>query len=265
MSALPKPTVAIVDDDVAMCRALERSLSGHGFRVRSFTSARRYLSERDVVDPQCIVADINMPELDGVGMHRIEREEGHDVPTVFLTGRVDVGTAVRAMKEGALDLLEKPVEEAVLIWTVQHAIDRSVVLRAARRELASVWTSLDRLTQREAEVCALVASGRRNKEIAALIGTTEKTVKVHRARVMHKLGVQSIAELVRLVDLGLGDTSVALRSDADRRRMNRPRALSVMSSTLAAAASERAERHSMERATLRNVRREAAIAAEIYF
>src|SRR5258707_4225604 len=130
MSALPMPTVAVVDDDVAMCKALERSLKGHGFRVRSFTSAREYLTERDSLDPQCLVADINMPELDGVGMHRLEREQGRDVPTVFITGRVDVRTAVRAMKEGAIDLLEKPVEESVLLWTVRRAVDRSAPLRA---------------------------------------------------------------------------------------------------------------------------------------
>ncbi|MFL5606554.1 MAG: response regulator transcription factor [Gemmatimonadaceae bacterium] len=234
MSAVPIPTVAVVDDDAAMCKALERSLSGHGFRVRSFTSARQYLNERDALDPECIVADINMPELDGVGMRRLERESGHDVPTVFITGRVDVSTAVRAMKEGALDLLEKPVEEAVLIWTVKRAIDRSIVLRAARRELATVWHSLDLLTPREAEVCALVATGRRNKQIAAMIGTTEKTVKVHRARVMHKLGVHSVAELVRLVDLVLGDTSNVLPSSTDRHLIDRPRAVELMSSALAA-------------------------------
>jgi FixJ family two-component response regulator len=264
MSAL-RPTVVVVDDDEAMCKALERSLSSHGFRVRTFTSGRHYLSERETVDPQCVVADINMPELDGVGMHRIERDEGRDVPTVFITGRVDIPTAVRAMKEGAVDLLEKPVEEGVLIGTVKRAIDRSVALRAARRELATVWESLDRLTPREAEVCALVASGRRNKEIAAIIGTTEKTVKVHRARVMHKLGVQSIAQLVRLVDLALGDSSSALPADVDRHRVNRPRAIERMSSALATAAAVRGGRHTTARKTLRHVRREAAIAAENYF
>jgi FixJ family two-component response regulator len=265
MTAPPIPTVAVVDDDEPMCKALERSLRGHGFRVRTFTSARLYLDERDAIDPQCVVADINMPELDGVGMHRVERESGHDVPTVFITGRVDVRTAVRAMKEGALDLLEKPVEESVLLWTVRRAIDRSSALRAAQRELAGVWQAIDLLTPREAEVCALVASGRRNKQIAALIGTTEKTVKVHRARVMHKLAVKSVAELVRLVDLVLGDTSSALPSDAEGRRMSRPRALERMSSALATAASVRAGRHSIARTTLRHVRREAALAAENYF
>jgi FixJ family two-component response regulator len=257
------PTVVVVDDDEAMCRALERSLVGHGFRVRSFTSARRYLDERDSIDPQCVLADINMPELDGVGMRRMERERGNDVPTVFITGQVDVPTAVRAMKEGALDLLEKPVEEAVLLWAVRRAIDRSAVLRAARRELAAVWHAFELLTPREAEVCALVATGRRNKQIAALIGTTEKTVKVHRARVMHKLGLESVADLVRLVDRVLGDASNA-PPDVDWRRAHRPLALSVMSSTLETAATAEVDQEERERAR-QQLAREAAIAAETYY
>jgi FixJ family two-component response regulator len=234
MSAAAMPTVVVVDDDEPMCKALERSLHGHGFRVRTYTSAQDYLNERDAVDAACVVADINMPGLDGVGMRRVEREQGHDVPTVFITGHVDVRTAVGAMKEGALDLLEKPVEEALLIRTVQRAIACSAVQRAAQRELAAVWEVFDLLTPREAEVCALVASGRRNKQIAALIGTTEKTVKVHRSRVMQKLGVDSLADLVRMVDRVLGDTS-ALPPDSDWRRVNRPAALSVMAGTLAIA------------------------------
>jgi len=264
MSALPMSTVVVVDDDESMCRSLERSLVTNGFRVRSFTSARRYLAERDAIDPQCVLADINMPELDGVGMHRVERLRGHDVPTVFITGQVDVQTAVRAMKEGALDLLEKPVEEAVLLWAVGRAIDRSAVLRAARRELAAVWRAFDRLTPREAEVCALVASGRRNKQVAALIGTTEKTVKVHRARVMHKLGVESLADLVRLVDRVLGDSSMVPR-DEDWRRVHRPYSVAVMNFALDAAAKSPVDHAELSRTTLHQVSREAAIAAESYY
>jgi FixJ family two-component response regulator len=263
MSSAAMPTVVVVDDDEPMCKALERSLRGHGFRVRTYTSALSYLDERDAVDAQCVVADINMPEMDGMGMRRAEREQGHDVPTVFISGRVDVSTAVRAMKEGALDLLEKPVEEDVLIWTVQRAIDRSVVLRAAERELAAVWRQVDLLTPREAQVCALVASGLRNKEIAALIGTTEKTVKVHRSRVMQKLAVDSLADLVRLVDRVLGDSSTGVTLTADTRRIERPRAVTEMTSALAtaaAAAAARAERLPMSLPTLRHVRRDPAIA-----
>jgi FixJ family two-component response regulator len=266
MSTLPIPTVAVVDDDEPMCRALERSLRGHGFRVRTYTSALRYLSERDALDPQCVVADINMPELDGVEMRRAEREGGHDVPTVFITGRVDVRTAVRAMKEGALDLLEKPVEESVLLGTVRRAIDRSSALRAERRELAAVWKAFDLLTPREAEVCALVASGMRNKQIAAAIGTTEKTVKVHRARVMEKLAIDSITDLVRLVDRAVGDPTDMVSLAADWRSRRRPRALEVVSTALVPLADVRAdERPSTSMASLRRLCEEAAEAADTYY
>jgi len=265
MSALSIPMVAVVDDDEPMCKALERSLRGHGFRVRTFTSALRYLNERAALDPQCVVADINMPEIDGVGMHRAARASGHDVPTVFITGRTDISTAVRAMKEGALDLLEKPVEEAVLLRTVRRAIARSSAQRVAQGELAVVWRALDLLTPREAEVCALVASGRRNKQIAALIGTTEKTVKVHRGRVMQKLGLDSIADLVRLVDRVRGDATIAVGRDADWRRVHRPRALGLPTTAVAPAAAARGERQSLSFATLRGVCLEAALAAETYY
>jgi FixJ family two-component response regulator len=236
MSSYSVPTVAVVDDDETMCRALERALRGHGFIVRTYTSSRRYLSERDAVDAQCVVADINMPELDGVEMHRAELESGHDVPTVFISGKVDVPTAVRAMKEGAIDLLEKPVQEDVLLRTVRRGLARSSVQREARRELEGVWRALSLLTPREAEVCALVASGRRNKQIAALIGTTEKTVKVHRSRVMEKLDLDSLAELVRLVDRALDDTSVMVTGEGHDRRHHRSNVLNAMTVALATAA-----------------------------
>ena len=265
MSALPIPTVAVVDDDEPMCRAIERSLRGNGFRVRTYTSALRYLSERDALDPQCVVADINMPEMDGVGMRRAERASGHDVPTVFITGRVDVSTAVRAMKEGALDLLEKPVEESVLLGTVRRAIDRSSAMRAEKRELAAVWKAFDLLTPREAEVCALVASGKRNKQIAAQIGTTEKTVKVHRARVMEKLGIDSITDLVRLVDRVAGDTPDMVSLAADWRSRARPRAVEVVSALVPSVEPRADEKSPASLASLRRVCEEAAEAADFYY
>ena len=240
--SLSVPTVAVVDDDEPMCRALERALRGHGFLVRTYTSSLRYLSERDAVDAQCVVADINMPELDGVGMHRAELASGHDVPTVFISGHVDVPTAVRAMKEGAIDLLEKPVEEELLLRTVRRGLAQSSRQRDARRELEGIWRSLGLLTPREAEVCALVASGRRNKQIALLIGTTEKTVKVHRARVMEKLAIESLADLVRLVDRALDGSDVLVTDESYRRRLHRTQVLTAMRSALAAAVSTRIER-----------------------
>src|SRR3982750_1413326 len=232
MPATAQSTIVVVDDDEGTCRALARSLSCNGYRVRTYTRARDYLADRDQVDPACVVADINMPDLAGLSMYQEERAEGYEVPTVFVTGCVDVRTAVRAMKDGALDLLEKPVDESVLLATIHAAMERSRVLRAERDDIASVWRRLDLLTPREAEICALVASGRLNKQIAALIGTTEKTVKVHRARVMQKLGVQSVAELVRLVDRVLADQSAVLPFNADQRGIHRPRALGLMASAL---------------------------------
>jgi FixJ family two-component response regulator len=264
MTALTMSTVVVVDDDEWTCRALERSLSFHGYRVRTYSCARDYLADRDQVDAACLLADINMPEVDGLNMHQAELKEGYDIPTVFITGRVDVRTAVRAMKEGALDLLEKPLEPSLLIETIDGAIARWRIQRAAREELATVWRSLDLLTPREAEVCALVASGRLNKQIAALIGTTEKTVKVHRARVMHKLGVQSVAELVRLVDRVLA-TPPGLLFDADHRALRRPRALALMASALGTAGSTPADMVPNENEDGHTVANDAAAAAESYF
>jgi len=265
MAATTPSTIVVVDDDESTCRALARSLSVNGYRVRTYTRARDYLADRDQVDPACVVADINMPELDGLSMYQEERNEGYSVPTVFVTGCVDVRTAVRAMKDGAMDLLEKPVDESVLLATIQSAMERSRALRAERDDIADVWRKLDLLTPREAEICALVASGRLNKQIAALIGTTEKTVKVHRARVMAKLGVTSVAELVRLVDRVLSSTPPGPIFDADHHARHRPRALAFMSSALTAAATLGAELGSASRLSARRVYREAADAAERFF
>jgi FixJ family two-component response regulator len=265
MPATAQSTIVVVDDDEGTCRALARSLSCNGYRVRTYTRARDYLADRDQVDPACVVADINMPDLDGLSMYQEERSEGYEVPTVFVTGCVDVRTAVRAMKDGALDLLEKPVDESVLLATIQAAMERSRVLRAERDDIASVWRRLDLLTPREAEICALVASGRLNKQIAALIGTTEKTVKVHRARVMAKLNVSSVAGLVRLVDHVLGSPPPGPIFDADRHARRRPRALAFMASALAAASTLHVEAGSPSRLSARRVYREAADAAEKFF
>jgi len=265
MAALPQSTIVVVDDDEGTCRALARSLSCNGYRVRTYTRAREYLAERDQLDAACVLADINMPELDGLSMYEEERSEGYEVPTVFVTGCVDVRTAVRAMKDGALDLLEKPVDESVLLATIEAAIQRSRALRAEREDIASVWRHLDLLTPREAEICALVASGRLNKQIAALIGTTEKTVKVHRARVMAKLGVSSVAGLVRLVDRVLASSPHGPIFDADHHARPRPRALGFMSSALSAAATLRVDLGAGSRLSARRVYREAADAAEKFF
>lgn len=227
-----QPLVVVVDDDERVCKSVGRLLTTRGYRVRTFNSAREYLSERDAMEPACVVADIRMPEVDGLAMHREVRALGIDVPTVFITGSGDVEAVVSAMKLGASDLLEKPFDDVTLLAAIDTAIEKGRHERDERRSLAELWRLLDSLTSREAEVCALVASGRLNKQIAAAIGTTEKTVKVHRARVMTKLHVQSVAELVRVVDRVLSESSPATIVGDDRRQLARPRAVEIMATTL---------------------------------
>jgi FixJ family two-component response regulator len=192
--------VVVVDDDERICRALERVLTGAGYRVRTFTNPRRYIAEQSWLEPDCLIIDIRLSDLDGVAIYREGRAAGIETPAIFITGSADLDAAVKAMKLGAVDLLEKPLDESVLLESVDHAIQVGNELREDRYELAALWRALSTFTPREAQVCALFSSGRLNKQIAALIGTTEKTVKVHRARAMSKLGAHSVAELVRAVD-----------------------------------------------------------------
>lgn len=223
--------IAVVDDDVDVCRSIARALSTHGYRVRTFTSARAYLDEREAIDPTCLLADIRMPDVDGLAMQRVARDIGLDVPTVFMTATGDVSTIVQAMKTGASDLLAKPFSPQQLFAAIGVAVDRARRTRSERRSLAELWRSLARLTPREAEVGALVASGRLNKQVAAIIGTTEKTVKVHRARVMQKLRAKSLAELVRIVDHVLSDPNCHVLM-VDGKEINRPRALDIIARVL---------------------------------
>lgn len=192
--------VAVVDDDIGVCRSVSRALAASGFRVRTFESAQAYLQARRQIEPTCVLADIRMPGVDGLTMHRVAREEGSEVPTVFMTATGDVPTVVEAMKAGASDLLAKPFTTKALLAAINTAIDRAQATDVKHHSLADIWRAAQRLTPREAEIAALVASGRLNKQVAALTGITEKTVKVHRARAMRKLGAGSLAELVRIVD-----------------------------------------------------------------
>lgn len=199
------PLVAVIDDDEATCRAVERCLAADGYRVRTYTTARAYLDESGAACPACLLVDLRMPDLDGLALVRAMRDGGGDVSAVFMTGTGDVPAVVEAMKEGALDMLAKPFSADTLRSAIARATDSARQLRDDRRSLADLWRLLARLTPREAEVCALVACGLLNKRVAALIGTKEKTVKVHRGRVMQKLEASSLAELVRLVDSVLAE------------------------------------------------------------
>jgi FixJ family two-component response regulator len=192
--------IAVVDDDAPVVRAVARALTTHGYRVRTFGSGQEYLNESAALHPTCLLADIRMPGIDGLAIQDAARADGSDVPTVFMTGTGDISTVVEAMKAGASDLLAKPFSVHALLSAIDAAVNRAHRTDVDLRLLAAHWRALAQLTPREAEVAALVASGRLNKQVAAALGITEKTVKVHRARAMRKLHAESLAELVRVVD-----------------------------------------------------------------
>lgn len=231
-----EPLIVVVDDDERICRAIQRVLINSGYRVRTFTTALSYLAEQESMEPSCMIVDIKIPDVDGLTMFRQSREAGVETPAIFITGSADLDAAVKAMKLGAFDLLEKPLDEHTLLTAVRAAITHGAQQRAERRHLADLWRALETVTAREAQVCALVSSGRLNKQIAAIIGTTEKTVKVHRARAMAKLGAHSVAELVRAVDYVLSPDAPASIVTADHRVLHRPRVLEIMATALRDAA-----------------------------
>lgn len=226
--------VVVVDDDAGICRSLARVLGTHGYRVRTYLRAADYLAEGEQIAPSCVLADVRMPDLDGLAMHRASVERGLRAPTVFMTGTGDVATVVSAMREGAVDVLEKPFDAESVLHAVSTAVARSREVRAASAEIETMRHAVARLTPREAEVAALVATGRLNKQIAGLLGTSEKTVKVHRARALRKLGVSSVAELVRFIDRALAPHEArpepTVTDDASQRRP-----LDIIAATLASA------------------------------
>jgi len=191
-------TVFIVDDDALVRRSLERLLRSVGWRVKMFSTAQEFLDCRRPDGPACIVLDIRMPGLSGLDLQEKLSTTGLDMPVIFVTGHGTVPMSVRAMKAGAIDFLQKPIDDQILLDAILRAIDqdrRTTEERAERRELE---VRLESLTPREREVFALVVRGLMNKQIAGNLGTSEKTVKVHRARVMRKMQADSLADLVRM-------------------------------------------------------------------
>lgn len=199
MSAMPS-TVFLVDDDAAIRKALTRLLVAAGLDVRSFASPQAFLERHDPAVPGCLVLDVAMPGLNGLELQRVLAESGCNRPIIFLTGRGDVPMSVHAMKAGAVDFLTKPVADDVLLEAIHAALEKDRSTRRTHTELDSIKDRLATLTQREREVLKHVVSGQLNKQIAADLGTVEKTIKVHRGRVMAKMQVGTFADLVRAAD-----------------------------------------------------------------
>lgn len=179
-----------------MVRALRRLLLAEGFEVDGFTSVASFLEAHDSARDACLVLDVAMPELDGIHLQERLTHDGILIPIVFLTGHGDIPTSVRAMKAGAVDFLTKPVNAPDLIRAVKAGLKRA----RKRRETQSFAARLSLLTPREREVFEHVVTGQLNKQIAADLGTGEQNIKIHRARVMQKLEVESLAELVCLAE-----------------------------------------------------------------
>jgi FixJ family two-component response regulator len=193
-----QPTVFLVDDDPGVLKALTVLLAASGYAVRSFGSALEFLSQHDATVPGCAVFDVAMPDLDGLGLQAFLLEKDVERPVIFITGFGDIPTSVRAMKAGAVDFLTKPVSDDQLLEAVARATERDAEARKRDQELESINALLAKLTPREHEVLTHVIAGRLNKQIAHDLGTVVNTIKVHRSRVMEKLGVRSVAELTRV-------------------------------------------------------------------
>ena len=194
------PPVFVVDDDSSIRRALTRLIKSAGYQVDTFASAREFLESGRSEGPACLVLDVRMPGLNGLDFQRELQNANLMLPIVFITGHGDIPMSVKAMKAGAVDFLPKPVKDTDLLRAIKQALARAVHDRAERDELEDIQRRVEKLTPREREVMSLVVRGLLNKQIAFELGTVEKTIKVHRARVMEKMKVESLAELVRLAE-----------------------------------------------------------------
>ena len=189
-------TIGIVDDEPGMLRALSRLFRAKGFAIQTFQSSREFLVHLSAAHLDCVVLDVLMPELDGLEVQECLKRTGAYVPIIFLTGQGSIPMSVRAMKAGAVNFLTKPVDEGELMAAVQFALQESDHHRAEEATVQTLRAHMEQLTPRELEVWRHVISGKLNKQIAADLGVGEQTIKVHRMRLMEKMDVVSVPELL---------------------------------------------------------------------
>lgn len=198
-------TIFVVDDDAAVRHSLTRLLGSAGWATEAFASAGDFLERAPITASGCVLLDVNMPGMTGLELQARMAEAGNAMPVVFITGKGDIPMTVQAMKHGAVDFLVKPVAEDVLFQALEHAVRRQMAEAVNRQQRDNILARLARLSDREREVLEQVIKGRLNKQIAYELGIVEKTVKVHRGRVMEKMEANTIAELVHLYDrAGIG-------------------------------------------------------------
>jgi FixJ family two-component response regulator len=201
---MPTPIIHVVDDDPSFRTAVTRLLRAAKYDVRGYASASEFLASDPYAEPGCILLDLRMPGASGFDLQQSLAAMEERLPIIFLTGHGDIPASVRAMKAGAVDFLTKPVRREALLHAVQNALGVDAKGRATRAALRELHDRYENLTPREREVLAHVVSGKLNKQIAFDLGTAERTIKAHRASIMDKLRVQSVAELVRLAqELGI--------------------------------------------------------------
>jgi FixJ family two-component response regulator len=194
------PVIFIVDDDASVRKSLTRVMMSAGYAVEAFASAREFLERERLAGPGCLVLDVRMPGLSGLDLQEALAGKSHRIPIVFITGHGDISMSVKAMKSGAADFLTKPYDVEQLLAAVDRAVTKHAKTLGEEGRTAEIRERMEQLTPREMEVFALVVTGMLNKQIAGELGIGEKTVKVHRARVMEKMRAGSVAELVRLAD-----------------------------------------------------------------
>jgi two-component system, LuxR family, response regulator FixJ len=195
----PPPTIFVVDDDEGVRNSLRFLLKSLGLATRTLASAKEFLDTYKHSQPGCVVLDVRMPGMSGIELQQQLNLRGVTIPVIFITGHGDVPMAVEAMQQGAFDFLQKPFRDQDLIDRIQRALERDAKNRAALAQHTKIQERFESLTPREREVLALMTKGKQNKVMAAELGVSQRTVEIHRARVMEKSGADSLAQLVRMV------------------------------------------------------------------
>lgn len=198
---IDKPLIRVIDDDDAMRNSWAFLIEGEGWDVKTYADAITFLSSNDYIRPGCLLLDARMPHMSGLELQLKLREAGCDLPIIFISGHGDIDMAVNTLKAGAIDFLQKPVDDQRLLKTIENAVSHNLAQRRGKREVTDFRNRLESLTQREREVIRMVAQGYSNKEVAREYGISEKTVQVHRGSAYRKLDLHNAAEIARLLML----------------------------------------------------------------